>query len=60
MYIGILLGAHPILHISRIKVNKTMNEWTHFINPASIPTILYADAQVILTTYIDMSPIVVR
>jgi hypothetical protein len=21
-YIGILLGAHPILHISRIKVNK--------------------------------------
>jgi hypothetical protein len=21
MYIGILLGAHPILHISRIRVN---------------------------------------
>jgi hypothetical protein len=21
-YIGILLGAHPILHISRIRVNK--------------------------------------
>jgi hypothetical protein len=26
MYIGILLGAHPILHISRIRVNlKIMN-----------------------------------
>jgi hypothetical protein len=24
-YIGILLGARPILHISRIKVNKSMN-----------------------------------
>jgi hypothetical protein len=22
IYIGILLGAHPILHISRIRVNK--------------------------------------
>jgi hypothetical protein len=22
-YIGVLLGAHPILHISRIKINKT-------------------------------------
>jgi hypothetical protein len=24
-YIGILLGAHPILHISRIRVNKLMD-----------------------------------
>jgi hypothetical protein len=25
-YIGILLGSHPVLHISRIRVNKSANE----------------------------------
>jgi hypothetical protein len=27
IYIGILLGAHPVLHISRIRVNTVTGSW---------------------------------
>jgi hypothetical protein len=41
-------------------LNKAMKEWTQFINPASIATILCFDAQVILIKYTDKSQIFVR
>jgi hypothetical protein len=43
-YIGILLGAHPILHISRIKVNSRMYQILVYFIPLSkiIPKRRYA------------------
>jgi hypothetical protein len=35
-YIGILLGAHPILHISRIIVNTKNAQYEHKKNPSEI------------------------
>jgi hypothetical protein len=32
MYIGTLLGAHPILHISRIRVKNQFQFFTHMFN----------------------------